>query len=162
MPRRCGSFAVSFLLTIGFAIAAYGQGNPRVVNFYNWSDYIDPKVIEDFTAETGIKVRYDTFDSNDILETKLLAGRTGYDLVVPTAYFLERQIKAGVFQKLDKTKLSNLGNVWDEISRRLGTVAWDPRFTNDKFGIFVPCEPKAAAAVEQLLRASGAEEVRRA
>ena len=124
MPRRCGSFAVSFLLTIGFAIAAYGQGNPRVVNFYNWSDYIDPKVIEDFTAETGIKVRYDTFDSNDILETKLLAGRTGYDLVVPTAYFLERQIKAGVFQKLDKTKLSNLGNVWDEISRRLAT--YDP------------------------------------
>ena len=60
----------------------------RIVNVYNWSDYIDPAVLEDFTRETGIKVKYDTFDSNDMLETKLLAGRTGYDVVVPTAYFL--------------------------------------------------------------------------
>ena len=66
-------------------------------------------MLEDFTKETGIKVIYDTFDSNELLETKLLAGRSGYDLVVPTAYFLERQIKAGVFQKLDKCKLPNLG-----------------------------------------------------
>src|SRR4051812_22069576 len=84
----------------------------RTVNFYNWSDYIDPTVLDDFTKTTGIKVKYDTFDSNDMLETKLLAGRTGYDLVVPTAYFLERQIKAGVFQKLDKNKLPNLVHAW--------------------------------------------------
>jgi len=96
----------------------------RTVNVYNWSDYIDPAVLEDFTKQTGIRVKYDTFDSNDMLETKLLAGRTGYDLVVPTAYFLERQIKAGVFQKLDKSKLSNLGNAWDEIAQRL--AAYDP------------------------------------
>ena len=96
----------------------------RTVNFYNWSDYIDPTVLEDFTKETGIKVKYDTFDSNDMLETKLLAGRTGYDVVVPTAYFLERQIKAGVFQKLDKSKLPNLVNVWDDIAGRL--AAYDP------------------------------------
>src|ERR1041385_4772414 len=70
-------------------------GSERTVNFYNWSDYIAPGVLEDFTKETGIKVKYDTFDSNDLLETKLLAGRSGYDLVVPTAYFLERQIKPG-------------------------------------------------------------------
>ena len=88
----------------------------RVVNVYNWSDYIDPAVLEDFTKETGIKVKYDTFDSNDMLETKLLAGRTGYDVVVPTAYFLARQIKAGVFQKLDKSKLPNLKNAWDDIA----------------------------------------------
>jgi putrescine transport system substrate-binding protein len=81
-------------------------------------------VLEDFTRETGIKVKYDTFDSNDMLETKLLAGRTGYDVVVPTAYFLERQIKAGVFQKLDKSKLPNLVNVWDDIANRL--AAYDP------------------------------------
>ena len=68
------------------------------------------RVLDDFTKETGIKVRYDTFDSNDTLETKLLAGNSGYDVVVPTAYFLERQIKAGVFQKLDKSKLPNLAN----------------------------------------------------
>jgi putrescine transport system substrate-binding protein len=96
----------------------------RVVNVYNWSDYIDPGVIEDFTKETGIEVRYDTFDSNDTLEAKLLAGRSGYDVVVPTAYFLERQIKAGVFQKLDKSKLPNLANMWPEITQRL--AQYDP------------------------------------
>ena len=99
-------------------------GSERTVNFYNWSDYIAPGVLEDFTKETGIKVKYDTFDSNDLLETKLLAGRSGYDLVVPTAYFLERQIKAGVFQKLDKSKLPNLANAWDEIAKRL--AVYDP------------------------------------
>ena len=96
----------------------------RVVNVYNWSDYIDPKVIEDFTKETGIKVQYDTFDANETLETKLLAGKSGYDVVVPTGYFLERQIKAGVFQKLDKSKLKNLGNVWPEVASRLAD--YDP------------------------------------
>src|SRR5438128_974769 len=100
------------------------QPKERIVNIYNWSDYIAPTVVEDFSKETGIKVRYDTFDSNDTLETKLLAGKSGYDVVVPTAFFLERQIKAGVFQKLDKTKLPNLGNAWDEITRRL--AAYDP------------------------------------
>jgi putrescine transport system substrate-binding protein len=96
----------------------------RVVNFYNWSDYIDPIVLEDFSKESGIKVRYDTFDSNDTLEAKLLAGKSGYDVVVPTAYFLARQITAGVFQKLDKAKLPNLVNAWPEIARRL--AVYDP------------------------------------
>ena len=98
--------------------------NARVVNVYNWSDYIDPAVLGDFTKETGIKVQYDTFDANETLETKLLAGKSGYDVVVPTAYFLERQIKAGVFQKLDKSKLPNLGNVWPDIATRL--AGYDP------------------------------------
>ena len=88
----------------------------RFVNVYNWSDYVAPTVLDDFTRQTGIRVRYDTFDSNDTLETKLLAGKSGYDVVVPTAYFLERQIKAGVFQKLDKAKLPNLVNAWPEIT----------------------------------------------
>jgi putrescine transport system substrate-binding protein len=101
--------------------AAGAQGT---VNVYNWSDYIEPSVLADFTKETGIKVRYDTFDSNDTLETKLLAGKSGYDVVVPTGFFLERQIKAGVFQKLDKSKLPNLVNVWPEIAQRL--AAHDP------------------------------------
>ncbi len=104
--------------------AAPAQAAERVVNFYNWSDYVDPTVLHDFTRETGIRVRYDTFDSNDMLETKLLAGRSGYDVVAPTAYFLERQIKAGVFQKLDKPKLPNLKHLWDEITRRL--AVYDP------------------------------------
>jgi putrescine transport system substrate-binding protein len=106
----------------GWAIAQVA--NERTVNFYNWSDYIAPGVLEDFTKETGIKVKYDTFDSNDLLETKLLAGRSGYDLVVPTAYFMDRQIKAGVFQKLDKSKLPSLVNAWGEIAKRL--AVYDP------------------------------------
>jgi putrescine transport system substrate-binding protein len=110
--------------TLAIAPAAGQQSNERIVNVYNWTDYIAPTVIDDFTKETGIKVRYDTFDSNDTLETKLLAGKSGYDVVVPSAYFLERQIKAGVFQKLDKQKLPNLANLWPEITERL--AKYDP------------------------------------
>ena len=91
----------------------------KVVNVYNWSDYIDPAVLEQFTAETGIKVNYDVFDSNEVLETKLLAGNTGYDVVVPTAAFMERQIKAGVFRKLDRSKLPNYGNLDKDILERV-------------------------------------------
>ncbi len=116
------TLAVLFLAVAPGAPAAT-QGE-RVVNVYNWSDYIDPTVLEDFTKETGIKVKYDTFDTNDMLETKLLAGRTGYDVVVPSAYFLARQIKAGVFQKLDKAKLPHLKNAWPEIARML--AVYDP------------------------------------
>jgi putrescine transport system substrate-binding protein len=105
-------------------IAGAPAQRDRVVNIYNWSDYIEPTVLDAFTKETGIRVRYDTFDSNDTLETKLLAGKSGYDVVVPTAYFLERQIKAGVFQKLDKTKLPHLGAVWPAIAKQL--AAYDP------------------------------------
>jgi len=90
----------------------------KVLNVYNWSDYVDPKVIEDFQSQTGIKVRYDVFDSNEVLETKLLTGNSGYDVVVPSAYFLERQIKAGVFRKLDKTKLPNLANLDPDLMQR--------------------------------------------
>ena len=108
-------------IILAFAMRDRGA-KERVVNFYNWSDYIDPTVLEDFTKETGIKVRYDTFDSNDTLEAKLLAGKSGYDVVVPTAYFLARQIKAGVFLKLDKAKLPNLVNAWPEIARRLAAL----------------------------------------
>jgi len=95
------------------------NGEEKVLNVYNWSDYIDPTVLEDFTRETGIKVNYDVFDSNEVLETKLLAGSTGYDIVVPSASFLERQIKAGVFQKLDKARLPNLKNLDPEITQRI-------------------------------------------
>ncbi len=105
-----------------FTLAANAQD--RVVNVFNWSDYIDDSILADFTKETGIKVVYDVFDSNEILETKLLAGGSGYDIVVPTANFLSRQIQAGVFQKLDKSKLPNLTNMWDVVSDR--TARYDP------------------------------------
>jgi putrescine transport system substrate-binding protein len=96
----------------------------KIVNVYNWSDYIDPAVLEEFTTETGIKVNYEVMDSNELLETKLVAGRTGYDVVVPSASFLARQIKAGIYQKLDKAKLDNLKNLDPEITKKLET--FDP------------------------------------
>jgi putrescine transport system substrate-binding protein len=125
MRRVLSLVAVAVLVVAAAAQPLFAQARKeRALNVYNWSDYIDPSVLEAFTKETGIKVHYDTFDSNDTLETKLLAGRSGYDVVVPTAYFLERQIKAGVFQKLDKSKLPNLVNVWPEIAQRL--ALYDP------------------------------------
>src|SRR5262245_19808244 len=96
----------------------------KVVNVYNWSDYIADSTAADFEKATGIKVVYAVFDSNEVLETKLLAGRSGYDIVVPTAPFLERQIKAGVYLTLDKSKLPNLKNMDPEIMQR--TAAHDP------------------------------------
>jgi putrescine transport system substrate-binding protein len=96
----------------------------KAVNVLNWSDYIAETTVADFQQKTGIKVTYDVFDSNEVLETKLLAGRSGYDIVVPTAPFLERQIKAGVFLPLDKSKLPNLKNMDPEIMQRV--AAHDP------------------------------------
>lgn len=97
----------------------------KVLNVYNWSDYIDPAVIEAFQKETGIAVSYDVFDSNEVLETKLLTGKSGYDVVVPSAYFLERQIAAGVFRKLDRSLLPNI-HYLDE-GLQMSIAAHDPR-----------------------------------
>ena len=119
---------VPLILALGSAIVVFlvlpARPKERVVNYYNWSDYQDPTILDAFTKQTGIKVRFDTFDSNDTLEAKLLAGSSGYDVVVPSAYFLARQISAGIFQKLDKSKLPNLGAVWPEIANRL--AFYDP------------------------------------
>ena len=94
------------------------------VRVYNWSDYIDEALLEKFEAETGLDLIYDVFDSNEVLETKMLAGGSGYDVVVPSGTFLQRQIAAGAFQKLDFSKLSNAGNMWDVIKER--TAQYDP------------------------------------
>lgn len=114
IPRLWG-----FSLVIAVAMTFSAAAQERVVNIYNWSDYIDPKVLDQFTAETGIKVVYDVYDDNKILETKLLAGRTGYDIVVPSAYFLQRQILAGVYQPLDRSKLANEKNLWPALMKRM-------------------------------------------
>lgn len=89
------------------------------VRVYNWSDYIDESLLEKFEQETGIELIYDVFDSNEVLETKLLAGGSGYDVVVPSGTFLQRQITAGAFQKLDPAQLPNKENLWDVIEERL-------------------------------------------
>jgi putrescine transport system substrate-binding protein len=91
----------------------------KVLNVYNWSDYISPDLVPAFEKEYGIKVNYDVFDANEVLQTKLLAGQTGYDIVVPSANFMALQIKAGVFQKLDKSLLPNLKNVDPEITKHI-------------------------------------------
>ena len=118
---------IRYVVAIAAALAVPSppaQAEERTVNFYNWSNYMAPGVLEDFTRETGIKVVYDTFDANETLETRLLAGKSGYDVVVPTAYFLQRQIRAGVFQKLDKSKLPNLANAWPVVTKQL--AIYDP------------------------------------
>ncbi|MBW6420779.1 polyamine ABC transporter substrate-binding protein [Rhizobium sp. XQZ8] len=122
MKNHLLSLAAALAASAFAATAAFAQ--EKEVHVYNWSDYIDESILADFTKETGIKVVYDVFDSNDILETKLLAGGSGYDVVVPTAPFLSRQIAAGVFQKLDKSKLPNLTNLWPQITERL--AKYDP------------------------------------
>jgi putrescine transport system substrate-binding protein len=112
-----GSVALVSLLAAGAATA-------KEVRIYNWSDYIDEEILKDFEKETGIKPVYDVFDSNEMLEAKLLAGSSGYDVVVPSAAFLARQVKAGVFQKLDKSKLPNIKNMWPLILER--NARYDP------------------------------------
>ncbi len=103
--------------TLGFGTTmAFAEEH---VNVYNWSDYIDESILEDFEKETGIKVNYDVFDSNEMLETKMLTGSTGYDLVVPSASFMKRQILAGAYQKLDKSKIPNIKHAWDIIEDRI-------------------------------------------
>jgi putrescine transport system substrate-binding protein len=94
----------------------------KVLNIYNWSDYIAEDTIKNFEKETGIKVRYDNYDSNEILHAKLLAGKTGYDIVVPGAHFAKTQIEGGLLQKLDKTKLTNWGNLDKGVLEQLSKV----------------------------------------
>ncbi|MFI3309269.1 spermidine/putrescine ABC transporter substrate-binding protein PotF [Ewingella allii] len=93
------------------AASVTASAEEKTLHVYNWSDYIAPNTVPDFQKETGIKVIYDVFDSNEVLEGKLMAGSTGFDLVVPSASFLERQLAAGVFQPLDKSKLPNYKNL---------------------------------------------------
>jgi putrescine transport system substrate-binding protein len=94
------------------------------VRVYNWSDYIDEELLSKFEEETGLDLIYDVFDSNEVLETKMLAGSSGYDVVVPSGTFLQRQIAAGAFQKLDFSQLPNSENMWDVVMKR--TAQYDP------------------------------------
>jgi putrescine transport system substrate-binding protein len=122
-PSRKVPFPIVLAAVLALASPA-AAAEEKVLHVYNWSDYIDQEVLKEFEKETGIKVVYDVFDSNEILETKLLAGKSGYDVVVPSATFLARQIKAGVFRKLDKRKLTNLAHMWDVVTERV--AKYDP------------------------------------
>jgi putrescine transport system substrate-binding protein len=105
------------------AVPAYAQED-KTVHIYNWSDYIAEDTIAKFENETDYKVVYDVYDSNEVLEAKLLAGNSGYDVVVPTSQFLQRQIAAGVYQPLDKSKLPNLKNMDPDLMK--AAAAYDP------------------------------------
>lgn len=108
MKSLLKSSSLVVLASVGFAGAAHAED---VLNIYNWSDYIGEETIANFEKETGIKVNYDVYDSNQVVEAKLLAGNSGYDIVVPTLADAERLIKAKIFQPIDKSKLSNYGNL---------------------------------------------------
>ena len=110
------------LATAGSMIALSAAAEE--VRVYNWSDYIDEALLTQFEEETGYDLVYDVFDSNELLETRMLAGGSGYDVVVPTGTFLQRQIQAGAFQPLDYDLLPNADNMWDVIMER--TAQYDP------------------------------------
>ncbi|RON08270.1 polyamine ABC transporter substrate-binding protein [Pseudomonas brassicacearum] len=111
-------FRNAMLVGAGLTLAVSVQAAPTV-HIYNWSDYIGQTTLADFEKTTGIKPVYDVFDSNETLEGKLLAGRTGYDVVVPSNHFLGKQIKAGAFQKLDRSQLPNYSNLDSALLKRL-------------------------------------------
>ena len=130
MPRALTAAAV--LLLLGLLSACSGRDGEtsataaahdassaddgeKVLNVYSWGDYIAPDTVSNFETETGIKVRYDVFDNNEVLETKLLSGHSHYDIVVPTDIYFDRQRQAGVYRELDKRSLPNLANVDPEI-----------------------------------------------
>jgi len=117
---RCTLLALGLAALAPLALAQ--KTEPKVLNIYNWSDYIAEDTIKNFEKETGIKVRYDNYDNNEILHAKLVAGKTGYDIVVPSAHFAKTQIQGGLFQPLDRSKLTNWGNLDPALLEKLAQI----------------------------------------
>ena len=117
-PLKKLTLALACLCSLGAAAAADQKG----LNIYNWSDYIADDTLKSFEKETGIKVRYDNFDNNEIVHAKLVAGKTGYDIVVPSSNWAKLQIDGGLLQKLDKAKLTNLKNLDPAIQGQLAKM----------------------------------------
>jgi putrescine transport system substrate-binding protein len=120
--KRLGLGLAAMAAACALAGPAAAQQEEKVLNIYNWSDYIADDTIKNFEKETGIKVRYDVFDNNEILHSKMVAGKSGYDIVVPTAQWARLQMDSKLLRKLDKTKLSNLGNLDPAIQAKLATL----------------------------------------
>jgi putrescine transport system substrate-binding protein len=113
------------LAALSLALASAGSARAaeeKILNIYNWSDYIGDDTIANFEKETGIKVHYDTFDSNEALHAKLVAGKTGYDIVVPSANWAKIQAEGGLLMKLDKSKITTYGNLDPYVMRQLATL----------------------------------------
>ena len=148
-------FAALVLLVAGASNAL--AADPKVLNIYNWSDYIADDTIKNFEKETGIKVNYDNYDSNEVLLAKLVAGNTGYDIVVPGAHFAKTQIEGGLLQKLDRAKLTNWGNLDPTLLKQLALVDPGNQYLVDwlwgyvTVGINVPKVKAALAALPNAL-----------
>ena len=122
-PRRVKALGLLLAGLSGLAsLTSAPAAEPKVLNIYNWSDYIADDTIKNFEKETGIKVNYDNYDSNEVLLAKLVAGNTGYDVVVPGAHFAKTQIEGGLLQKLDRTKLPNWKNLDPTLLKQLAIV----------------------------------------
>jgi len=122
LARTLLSALLAAVLATAGAAAHAQAAEPKVLNIYNWSDYIADDTIKNFEKETGIKVRYDNYDNNEILQAKLVAGKTGYDIVVPSAHFAKTQIQAGLYQKLDRAQLSNWANLDPALLEKLAPI----------------------------------------
>jgi len=121
-PRLAALCRLALACTLLAAAPARAQEEEKVLNVYNWSDYIAEDTVANFEKETGIKVRYDNFDNNEILHAKLVAGKTGYDIVIPSSYWAKIQIGGGLLRPLDKDKIPNLKNVDPAIAERLAKI----------------------------------------
>ncbi len=122
-PNALPARALLALGLAGVTAAALAQAaEPKVLNVYNWSDYIAEDTIRNFEKETGIKVRYDNYDNNEILQAKLMAGKTGYDIVVPSAHFAKMQLQGGLLRKLDRSLLPNWKNLDPALLDKLAAV----------------------------------------
>jgi putrescine transport system substrate-binding protein len=126
MKELLGRLALSTMLVAGGTVIASAAN--QEVHIYNWSNYIDDSILKDFTKETGIKVVYDVYDAMETLEAKMYAGRSGYDIVVPTDRNMQILIEAGAFQPLDKAKIPNLQYAWPDIYKRLATYDPDNKY----------------------------------
>ncbi len=109
-------------VTVTAPVAALSAAEEKILNIYNWPDYIAKDMLANFTLDTGIKVNYQTFENNEVLQAKLVAGNTGYDIVVPGAVFAKSQIDGGLLMKLDKTRISNYGNLDASIMAKLDKI----------------------------------------
>jgi putrescine transport system substrate-binding protein len=116
------TLSILFAAAAVFASPAATAQEEKVLNIYNWSDYIGEEIIKKFEAESGIKVRYDNFDNNEIVHAKLVAGKTGYDIIVPSSNWAKLQIDGGLLQKLDKSKIPNLKNIDPAINAQLAKM----------------------------------------
>lgn len=124
-----GALAAAGLLAGCGPAAPGGAAAAKEVRIYNWSDYIDPALLTEFTRETGIKVIYDTFDSNEVQETKVLTGGTGYDIVTPSNNNVVRYIGAKAVQPLDRARLPNAKNLWPDLLKRMEPFDPGARYT---------------------------------